>query len=95
MDKKHSYTDSTTDKGRYIWIRFAKEEWLLIISAFGLLSTSLFLHRLPSYSISDFEILYILYVLFVVTTGLQKHHIMKKTAQSLDRERFIPTKIVL
>lgn len=96
MKKRHSHTEAATAASdRYSWVRFAKEEWLLIVSAFGLLSTSLYLHRFPSYSLSDFEILYILYVLFVVTTGLQKHHIVEKIAQRLERGRAISAKLVL
>ncbi len=76
------------------WIRFAKEEWLLVLSVLGLLSTSLYLQRLPSYSIADFEILYILFVLFVVTTGLQEHHVVEKVALLLERGHFIPVKLV-
>ena len=76
-------------------VGFAKKEWLLVLSSFGLLLTSLYLHRLPSYSRSDFEILYILFVLFVVTTGLQKHHVVEMIARRLEQGRFIPAKLVL
>ena len=77
------------------WKTFAQKEWLLILSALGVVSTSLFLRRLPSYSISDAEILYILFVLFVVTTGLQRHAILENIACRLERGRFIPTKLML
>ncbi len=77
------------------WIGYAKEEWLLLFSASGLLFTSLFLRRFPSYSGTDLEILYILFVLMVVTTGLQKHHVVEKIARQLERGRFIPVKLIL
>jgi len=77
------------------WVEFVKEEWLLVLSASGLLFTSLYLRRIPSYSTSDFEILYILFVLFVVTTGLQRHHVLARIALQLEQGRFTPAKLVL
>ncbi len=77
------------------WKTFAQKEWLLVLSALGVLSTSAYLHRLPSYSISDAEILYILFVLFVITNGLQRHHVPEKIARQLEQGRFIPTKLML
>jgi Na+/H+ antiporter NhaD/arsenite permease-like protein len=74
---------------------FAQEEWLLILSGVGLLLTSIIARRLPSYSLSDFEILYILFVLFIVTKGLQQHDVLGLMARKVERGRFIPVKLVL
>ncbi len=77
------------------WKTFAKKEWLLILSTLGVFLTSIYLRRLPSYSISDTEILYILLVLFIITTGLQRHNVLDAIARQLEQGRFIPTKLVL
>ncbi len=77
------------------WRVFAKDEWLLIGAALGLLSTSLYLQRLPSYSKSDIEILYILFVLFVITKGLLEHGVIAHIAGRLEQGRFVAGKMVV
>ena len=77
------------------WKTFVQKEWILILSALGVLSTSFYLRRLPSYTISDAEILYILFVLLVITNGLQQHAVLEKIARRLEQGRFIPTKLML
>ena len=76
-------------------LNFAKNEWLLLLSASGLLFTSLYLQRWPSYSVSDVEILYILFVLFVITTGLEKHHVVREVARRLEHGRWVAVKLVV
>ncbi len=78
-----------------VWVGFVKEEWLLFLSLLGTLSTSLYLHRFPGYSASDFETLSILFILFTLTAGLQKHQVLTKMAAGIERGRFIPAKLVL
>ena len=73
---------------------FVKDEWLFIIAALGLLLTSLYLQRLPSYSKSDVEILYILLVLFIITTGLQNHGVIANIASKIEQGRFVAGKLV-
>ena len=72
-----------------------QEEWLLVSSAFGLVATSLIVRRLPSYSPSDFEILYILLILFLITTGLQRHGVLRRIARRVESGGFISIKLVL
>ena len=74
---------------------FARDEWLLVLSAAGLALTSLITWRLPSYSLSDFEILYILFVLFVITTGLQQHDVLARIARKVEQGNLISVKLVL
>jgi len=64
-------------------------------AAAGLLITSLVLWRMPSYSKSDFGILYILFVLFIITTGLRVHNVLGKIAQRIEKGRFIAIKLLL
>ncbi len=76
------------------WRRFARGEWLLLLAGTGLILTSLYLRRLPAYSLADAEILYILFVLLVITTGLEKHNVVARVARRLERGRLLPVKLV-
>ena len=77
------------------WRSFVKEEWLLVLAALGMLFSSVYLRRWPHYAIADFEVLYILLVLFVVTKGLQKHHVFENIARRLEQGRFIAVKLLV
>ena len=72
-----------------------KEEWLLLITATGLGLTSIWLQRLPAYTESDFEILYILLILFIITKGLQEHQILENIARRLEHGRWLAMKLIL
>ncbi len=74
---------------------FVKTEWLFVLALVGLGSTSLYLRRVPVYTRSDFQILYILFVLFVVTTGLREHHVLARVARRLEQGRGVAFKLVL
>lgn len=76
-------------------VAFVKDEWLFLIAVLGLLLTSAYLHRVPSYSRSDLEILYILFILFIVTNGLQRHGVISGIARKLERGRFVAAKMVI
>ena len=52
-------------------LHFLMKEWLLSAAAAGIVFTSFHLHRLPLYSRHDFEVLFILFVLFVIIRGLE------------------------
>ncbi len=76
-------------------IAYARDEWLLIMAAIGLGSTSLWLQRTPTYTRSDFEILYILLVLFIITKGLQEHHVLENIARRIEHGKRLAVKLVL
>jgi len=59
------------------------KEWLLSAAAAGLIFTSFHLRRLPLYSRHDFEVLFILFVLFVIIRGLEKSGIFGHIAARL------------
>ena len=82
----------TTRRNGY---EFVKGEWLLVIAVVGVLATSIYLGRLPSYSVEDAEVLYILFVLFVVMAGLQRQGVLSGIAAELERGRFIAMKMVI
>jgi len=77
------------------WSAFLKQEWLLVIAGLGLVFTSLYLRRVPSYSKSDIEILFILFVLFVITAGLQQHDVIANIATRLEGGRFVAGKMIV
>ncbi len=77
------------------WHRFVKEEWLLVVSILGLLATSLYLRRIPTYDFSDFTTLYTLFVLFAIVNGLQKHRVLSKVALRMEDGRFLPVRLLL
>ena len=70
------------------------EEWLLSISAFGLILTSLYLKKFPLYSSKDFQVIYILFVLFVIVKGLDNSNFFSKIASLLETRSFLPVKLV-
>jgi Na+/H+ antiporter NhaD/arsenite permease-like protein len=76
------------------WRKFAQDEWLFLIAFVGMLSTSIYLWRVPSYSMADVEILYILFVLFVVIAGLQNHGAIAGLSAKLERGKFVAMKMV-
>ncbi len=74
---------------------FVKTEWLFVLALVGLLGTSLALRRVPTYTTSDLQILYILFVLFVVTTGLREHRVLERVARRLEKGQGVAFKLVL
>ena len=76
-----------------LWSTLIKE-WLLSISAFGLILTSLYLKKFPLYSSKDFQVIYILFVLFVIVKGLDNSNFFSKIASLLETRSFLPVKLV-
>ena len=87
------------DKKMKVWINktlsFLKTEWLLIISFTGLVYTSVLLKRFPTFSFNDFEILYILLILFIVIKGIENSGLFSKISRVLDNVKNIPFVLVL
>ena len=74
---------------------FVTSEWLFILSASGLMTTSVLTWQIPAYSRSDIEILFVLFVLFLITTGLQRHGVLRRIARRVESGGFISIKLVL
>jgi len=91
---KDSLTDERNQKSRPDWLEFLLKEWLLFASVSGLVLTSFYLERIPRYSVQDFEVLYILFVLFVIIEGLEKSGFFSKVSSGLEKGRNIPAKLV-
>lgn len=82
-------------KPQVIFIDFVLKEWLLIASGIGFALFSLYTKHLPIYSINELQVLFILFVLFITVNGLQKSGLLLKIAQSIEKGKVIPLKLVL
>ena len=76
-------------------VDFLLREWLLVTSGVGLVITSLYTGDLPVYSTGEFEVLFILFVLFITVQGLHKSGLLQAIARVIERGRSIPLKLVL
>ncbi len=74
---------------------FLLKEWLLAASAVGLIVTSIYLNRLPTYSIAEFQILFLLAVLFIAVKGLEQSGLILQLSQKLQKGKFIPLKLIV
>ncbi len=72
---------------------FIIREWLVFFSAVALLITSLFTKELPTYSIDEFEVLFILYMLFIAVKGLQLSGAIGKISRKISVGRFTALKL--
>ena len=82
-------------KPQVIFIDFVLKEWLLIASGVGFALLSIYTKHLPVYSIDELQVLFILFVLFITVNGLQKGGLLLKIAQSIEKGKVIPLKLVL
>ncbi len=69
-------------------------EWVLCASAAGLVATTLYRGELPSYSLTDLEVLYILFVLLVTVKGLERANVFSRVAALLRPGRLLPLQLV-
>ena len=76
-------------------LEYLKEEWLLTLLLGGTLLTTIYLRRVPVYSVSDTETLFSLLVLLVLTDGLKQHKVLEKVASWIEQGRMLPVKLVL
>jgi Na+/H+ antiporter NhaD/arsenite permease-like protein len=63
------------------FIDFIRMQWLPLASGTGLVLTSSFLGRIPVYSVTEMEVLFILAMLFVAVNGLQRSGFIARIAQ--------------
>jgi len=82
-------------KNQATFIDFILKEWLIIASGVGLALTAFYTKRFPAYSINEMQVLFILFVLFVAVNGLQKTGLILQIAQSREKGKAIPLKLVL
>ncbi len=82
-------------KTQVIFVDFILKEWLVIASAAGLILTIFSTRHFPVYSTQEIQVLFILFVLFVTVSGLQKSGLILKIAQNIEKGKAIPLKLVI
>jgi len=80
---------------KFKWICAFKDHWIIVLLSAGIVTSSIYLRRIPLYTRSDLETLYILFVLFALTAGLQKHRILAEFARKIEQGTYIPVKLVV
>ncbi len=78
-----------------IWFRRLIKEWILITVATGLVVTSLYLKRLPSYSIRDIEVIFIIFILLMIVKGLEQSGFFAHIAYSLQNKKIMPFYLIV
>ncbi|WP_457673373.1 SLC13 family permease [Thiolapillus sp.] len=83
-----------TSKTQNRLIDFMLREWILTVSAVGYVLTSAYVGDLPALSSSEWQVLLILFALFVAIRGLQNSGFMDALSRRVERGRAIPLKLV-
>ncbi|NOZ14055.1 MAG: hypothetical protein GXO69_10515, partial [Acidobacteria bacterium] len=82
-------------KPRPFFLDFILKEWLLAASAVGLVVTSVYSRRFPSFSSKEFQVIFILAALFVSVKGLEQSGLIRRLSLHFERGRFVALKLVL
>ncbi|MDE1921662.1 MAG: hypothetical protein KGI24_09515 [Candidatus Omnitrophica bacterium] len=77
------------------WLDFLLKEWLLLISAVGLFLTSIHIKKFPTISLSEWEVLLILYALFIAVKGLEKSGLFTWISWRIEQGKYLPLKLIL
>jgi len=76
------------------WLDIFSREWLLFASALGLVATSLYLKSFPAFSASEFQVLFLLLVLFVAVKGIENSGLIQRVSRNMEKGQWIPVKLV-
>ncbi|WP_155825411.1 SLC13 family permease [Hippea alviniae] len=76
------------------WLRKLLKEWLFLFSTIGAIITSIYLKRIPHYSVSDFNVLFIIFSFLVVLKGLQNSKALYFVAAKIGLGRFVGLKLI-
>lgn len=71
-----------------------RKEWMLIAAAVAAAATSVYLNRWPQISTTEWQVVFILYVLFIAARGMEEGGLTRRLALSLERGNHIPLKLV-
>ena len=77
------------------FIDFVLKEWLVVASGVGLVLTCVYIKRMPEYSANEMQVLFLLFVLFIVVNGLLQSGAISKIAQSIEKGNLISLKLVV
>ncbi|HFD81595.1 MAG TPA: hypothetical protein ENK05_14575 [Gammaproteobacteria bacterium] len=73
---------------------FLLREWLFLGSVAGLVLTSIYRGRIPSYSIGDAEVVFVLGTLFIAVKGLERSGLLAWLSARIEKGRFLALKLV-
>jgi len=71
------------------------EEWIFFLSLFGLILSSLILHRIPKYTLNDFKILITLTIFLIIVKSLEREKIPPYLASKIEKGSYVPLKLLL
>ncbi|NPA91470.1 MAG: hypothetical protein GXO55_08490 [Chloroflexi bacterium] len=77
------------------WRDILTREWLLLVSLAGWVGTSLYVGHRPTYTVREWQVLYILFLLFLITTGLKHAGAFTYVARRLERGHHVAWKLTL
>ncbi len=75
--------------------KFIFHQWLLILSIFGLVATSIYTRHIPHLSTKEYEVLFLLYVLFIAIKGMENSGLIRYVAIYFETGNFIPLKLII
>ncbi len=76
-------------------ITFLVKEWLLAASGMGLILTSIYRGRLPAFSSDEWQVLFLLFALFIAVEGLRRSGLIARIATASERIPHLPVALVL
>ncbi|NOY59099.1 MAG: hypothetical protein GXO75_09220 [Calditrichaeota bacterium] len=82
-------------KTQRLFLDIILKEWLLFASAVGLIVTSIYFHHIPSFSVEEIQVIFILAVLFIAVKGLEHSGLILRLSQLLEKGKFISVKLVV
>ncbi len=71
------------------------EEWIFFLSLTGVILTSCYLRRFPVYDITDFQVVYIIFVFLLIIKGMESTHLLEVIGAKLKKNQWLPLKLVL
>ena len=74
---------------------FIIKEWLLFTAVSGVILTSIYFKRIPTFSVKELEVIFILFVLFVTVKGLELSGVMQRISGKIEQGGLIPLKLIL
>ncbi len=76
------------------WLKRLIKEWLFLTATVGVLVTSIYLKRLPSYDWGDFRILILIFLFLVVLKGLENTKLLYHVASAIGKGRYVHFKLI-
>ena len=76
------------------WLKKLIKEWLFLTSSVGVFATSLYLRKIPHYSLGDFKVLITIFLFLVVLKGLERSNVFYFLASLAGKGKFVYFKLV-